>query len=50
MKLLHRMEQFQKETETKKGIFITLITTNGLAKNTWQDTVNAVVTMDDLFR
>lgn len=50
MKLIHRMEQFRKETDTKKGTFITLITTHGLAKNTWHDTVNSVITMEDLFR
>ncbi|MBR4740853.1 MAG: ATP-binding protein, partial [Bacteroidales bacterium] len=50
MKLLHRMDLFQTETATKKGIYITLITTYGLAKNMWHDTANSVVTMADLFR
>lgn len=50
MKLLNRMGQFQRETATRKGIFITLITTNGLNKNRWHDTANAVITMNDLFR
>ena len=50
MKLLNRMEQFQKDTATRKGIFITLITTYGLAKNTWSSTANSVITMKDLFR
>lgn len=50
LKLLHRMEQFQKETATRKGIFITLVTTYGLAKNMWSDTANSVVTMGDLFK
>ncbi len=50
LKLFHRMEMFQRETATKKGIFITLITTHGLAKNMLHDTANSVVTMADLFR
>lgn len=50
MKLLHRMELFQTATATRKGIFITLITTHGLAKNMWHDTANSVVTMADLFQ
>ncbi len=50
VKLLNRVEKFRVETETKKGIFVTLITTNGLVKNMWSETVNSVVTLADLFR
>lgn len=50
MKLTHRMEQFKKETETRKGLFITLITTHGLTRNMWSETANSVVTMQDLFK
>ena len=49
-KLMNRMERFQAETATRKGIFITLITTHGLVKNIWHDTVHSVITMEDLFR
>lgn len=49
-KLMNRMERFQAETATRKGIFITLITTHGLVKNIWRDTVHSVITMEDLFR
>lgn len=50
MKIYNRMEQFRRETSTNKGIQITLITTNGLAKNMWSDTANSVVTLKDLLR
>ena len=49
-KIANRMEQFRAETATKKGIFITLITTNGLSDNMWRDTANSVVTLQDLLR
>ena len=48
-KLLHRIEQFRMETATTKGIFLTLVTTNGLSRNMWSSIVNSVITMDDLF-
>jgi len=50
MKISNRMEQFQRETASNKGIHVTLITTNGLAKNMWSETANSVVTLKDLFR
>lgn len=49
-KITHRMEQFRTETGTQKGLYITLITTHGLVDNTWHDTVNSVVTLEDLLR
>ena len=47
--LRHRMLAFQNETGTRSGIFITMITTFGLANSMYNDTVNIQLTMDDLF-
>jgi len=49
IKLNNRSEAFRRETGTKKGLFITFITTYGLKKNGYSDTVNSQVTMADLF-
>lgn len=47
--LRHRMTCFQSESGTRSGIFITMVTTFGLAKGMYNDTVNIKLTMDDLF-
>ncbi|MCQ2229569.1 MAG: ATP-binding protein [Bacteroidales bacterium] len=49
MKIMNRVESFRKETKTKCGIFVTLITTNGLASGMHSACVHAQVVMDDLF-
>ena len=49
-KIANRLEQFRSETGTKKGIFVTLITSNGLADNMWKNTANSEVTLSDLMR
>ncbi len=49
LKLNNRSEAFRRETGTKKGLFITFITTYGLEKNGYSDIANSQVTMDDLF-
>lgn len=37
------------ETATRSGIFVTMITTFGLANSMYNSTVNIKLTMDDLF-
>lgn len=49
-KIANRLEQFRSETGTKKGIYVTLITSNGLADNMWKNTANSEVTLSDLMR
>lgn len=48
-KLRHRVAAFQAETGTRSGIFVTLITTFGVAKGMYSDSVAIKLTMDDLF-
>jgi hypothetical protein len=49
-KRLRRMaEVFRRETGVKSALHTTLITTYGLAKNKYTDTVQSVITMEDLF-
>jgi len=41
---------FEKNTRTRKDVFLTLVTTHGLKRNAWsEDLVHHVVTMDALF-
>ena len=49
LKLNNRSEAFRRETGTKKGLFITFITTYGLERNGYSDIANSQVTMADLF-
>ncbi len=49
MKLSNRSEVFRRESGTKKGIFLTLITTYGLSRNGYSDIANNTITMADLF-
>lgn len=49
LKLRNRSEAFRRETGTKKGLFITFITTYGLERNGYSDIANSQVTMADLF-
>ena len=49
MKLSNRSEVFRRESGTKKGIFLTLITTYGLSRNGYSDITNNTITMADLF-
>lgn len=48
-KLIHKMEMFRTETRTAKALRLTLITVNGLAKNTHSQIVQNVITADELF-
>ena len=45
-----RMGNFKEETQTKGGLHLTLITTFGIKKNMYSDSVRNEVTMDDLFQ
>lgn len=47
--LMNKLDVFQKNTNTKKQIFLAMITTKGLKKNAWsEDLVNNVVELKDL--
>lgn len=45
-----RMGNFKEETQTKGGLQLTMITTFGIKKNMYSDSVRNEVTMDDLFQ
>ena len=49
LKLANREEAFRRESETKKGLFLTFITTYGLERNGYSDMVNSQVSLADLF-
>jgi len=49
LKLANREEAFRRESETKKGLFLTFITTYGLERNAYSDMVNSQVSLADLF-
>ena len=48
-KIRHRLSAFQNETGTRDGIFVTMITTYGLAKGMYNDLISAKLDMNDLF-
>lgn len=48
-KIHNRAEVFRQETRTRCGIFLTMITTYGLAKGLYSSNIHVEVTMDDLF-
>ena len=48
--LKNKMEVFQNKTTTNKQLFLVLVTTIGLKRNTWsEDLIDDVVILDDLF-
>lgn len=48
--LLNKMEVFQKQTKTKKQIFLAMIATLGLKRNVWsEDLVHNIIELHDLF-
>lgn len=48
--LLNKIEVFQKQTKTKKQIFLAMITTMGLKRNVWsEDLIHNVIELHDLF-
>lgn len=48
-KLLNRMQTFSRETNTRSGLYLTMITTEGLSENKYAKNVLAQVVLDDLF-
>ena len=50
LKMQHRMAAFQRETETRSGILLTLITTYGVAKGMYDDTAPIQLNLQDLFQ
>ena len=48
-KLSARLDTFRTETQTKKSVLLTLITTNGIKQNSHSDIVQSEVTLEDLF-
>ena len=48
--LRHRRELFRSLTNTKKSLYITMITTYGLKKNLYSGNVQSEVTAEDLFK
>ena len=48
-KLRNKLAVFQKETKTRKALFLTMITTYGLKKNIHSSMIQNEITMDDLF-
>ena len=49
-KLLNRVESFGRRVGRGKSVHLTMITTRGLAHNTYWNDVQSEVTLDDLFR
>jgi uncharacterized protein len=47
--LMNKLKVFREETETRKSLFLTLITSFGLTKNTYTSLVQNELTMDVLF-
>lgn len=49
--LIRKMEVFKKQTRTKKQLFLTMITTNGLKQTIYsEELVAGQVTLEDLFK
>ena len=48
-KLNHRIEVFQDETHTSKSIILTLVTTEGLKRNSHSDIIQSLIVLNDLF-
>lgn len=48
-KMQNRVDTFQRETETKKSIQLTLITSNGVTSGSDVHNIHNMLTMDDLF-
>ena len=38
-RLMHKINIFREETQTNKALHLTMITTRGLARNNWSDTL-----------
>ena len=49
-KLAERVETFRRQTKTRKGVRVVMVTSFGLKCNKYSGNVQSVVTLDDLFR
>ena len=49
-KLLHRRELFRQQTKTRKALYLTMITTHGIAQSRYAGDIQSEVTMEDLFQ
>ena len=49
-KLAERVETFRRQTRTRKGVRVVMITSFGLKRNKYSGNVQSVVTLEDLFR
>ena len=49
-KLAERVETFRRQTRTRKGVRVVMVTSFGLKRNKYSGNVQSVVTLDDLFR
>ena len=49
-KLRNKIEAFRRNTNTKKNLQCTMITTYGVTKNTYSGLIQSQVVLDDLFR
>ena len=49
-RLAERTEQFRKQTGTRKAVCRVLVAAAGLKRNKYFGNIQAVVTLDDLFR
>ena len=47
--LLEKLSIFQQATKTKKGVSLLMITSYGLKRNQWSNSIHIQLTMDDLF-
>jgi AAA+ ATPase superfamily predicted ATPase len=48
--LLNKRATFIEETQTRKGVHLTMITANGLKNNSYSNMIQSEVVMDDLFK
>lgn len=49
-KLAERAETFRRQTKTRKGVRVVMVTSFGLKHNKYSGNIQSVVTLDDLFR
>ena len=47
--LMHTLELFRKEAHTEKAIHLTLISAEGISRNSYVEEIQNTITMDDLF-
>ncbi len=47
--LRERRELFRRETKTRKALHLTMVTTYGIKRNIYSDTIQSQITLDDLF-